>query len=290
MTALPIDIAGHKRPHALPNPGPAPIQQWIEIALLRVDPAYQRPIRSKGAQNVRRIAEAFCWQKFAPVVVAPIEGGFFAIVDGQHRATAAAVIGIERVPCHIIQADPAQQAAAFSAINGNVTPMFAGALWHARREAGDVPAVLLASVLEAAEVTICRYPLAAQYMKPGETLAVGALQSALARYGRDTLITALQCVTQTGDGNPGMLRAAIISALCKVLHNHPRFREAGARLLEVMDDLDFETVFDTESLNRRSAGVLSDRIADAILKHLVAAFGPAPAMAFPAPSHASGEP
>lgn len=62
-----------------------------------------------------------CRRQFAPIIGAPIEGGQWAIVDGQHRTTAAVLRGIEKVPCQVVQADRIQQAAAFAAVNGSVT-------------------------------------------------------------------------------------------------------------------------------------------------------------------------
>ena len=47
-----------------------------------VDVTYQREIGRRGAVNVNQIAENFDWSKFAPVIVAPVEGGHFAIVTG----------------------------------------------------------------------------------------------------------------------------------------------------------------------------------------------------------------
>jgi hypothetical protein len=88
---------------------------------LVVDTEYQREIGRKGATNVMQIAEHFDWSKFAPVVVAPVEGGRFAIVDGQHRTTAAMLREIKEVPCQVVQADRAKQAAAYAAVNGNIT-------------------------------------------------------------------------------------------------------------------------------------------------------------------------
>ena len=85
-------------------PEPAPILQWIETDRLVVDTEYQREIGRRGATNVIQIAEHFDWSKFAPVIVAPIEGGRFAIVDGQHRTTAAMLRDIKEVPCQVVQA------------------------------------------------------------------------------------------------------------------------------------------------------------------------------------------
>jgi hypothetical protein len=105
------------------EPGPAPQLQWIAIGDLVVDTRYQRDLGKTGGKNIVRIAREFEWAKFAPVVVAPIEGGQWAIVDGQHRTTAAALRGITKVPCQVIIADQRKQAAAFAAINANVTEM-----------------------------------------------------------------------------------------------------------------------------------------------------------------------
>ena len=117
--------------------GPAPVLQWLPIDQLGIDPAYQRDILRRGHDNIGRIARRFDWRKFGTVIVAPIAGGRYAIVDGQHRTTAAAVRGIESVPCQIIMADPGEQAAAFAAINGAVTGMTPLQLHAARVAAGD---------------------------------------------------------------------------------------------------------------------------------------------------------
>ena len=103
------------------SPGPAPFLEWIETSKLVVDVTYQREIGRRGAVNVNQIAENFDWSKFTPVIVAPVEGGLFAIVDGQHRTTAAILRGQEKVPCQVVQADRAKQAAAYAAVNGNIT-------------------------------------------------------------------------------------------------------------------------------------------------------------------------
>src|SRR5271155_3794699 len=108
----PISIEGFEKPKSV-FAGAAPMLQWLKITDLVVDPAYQRPIIGKGRQNVDRIAREFSWSCFAPVVVSPVEGGKFAIIDGQHRTTSAAMLGFESVPCQIVIAarDPADQPA-----------------------------------------------------------------------------------------------------------------------------------------------------------------------------------
>lgn len=199
---------------------------WIGIASLRVDHRYQRQIIGRTSEkNVLKIAIEFDWSKFAPVVVAELEDteGLFAIIDGQHRTTAAALRGIRDVPCLIHKADLAAQANAFAAINGVVTAMSTMQLHHARVAAGHPAAVELHDVCVAAGVRILRNPLSFRAMKPGYTVAAGTLAQQLARYGSKTLVAALSCITKTGGGNIGMVRAPVVEALCAVFDIEPEW-------------------------------------------------------------------
>jgi hypothetical protein len=126
--------------------GPAPFLDWIAVERLVVDTEYQREIGRKGATNVVQIAEHFDWSKFAPVIVAPVEGGKFAIVDGQHRTTAAMLRDIKEVPCQLVQADRAMQAAAYAAVNGNVTKKTPQQIYPARLAANEPTAFEIAAI------------------------------------------------------------------------------------------------------------------------------------------------
>jgi hypothetical protein len=225
-------------------PGPAPFLDWIAVERLVVDTVYQRTIGRRGATNVAQIAENFDWSKFAPVIVAPVEGGRFAIVDGQHRTTAAMLRCIKEVPCQVVQADRAKQAEAYAAVNGSVTKTTAQQLYHARLAANDANALAIEEVCAAAGVEIVRPNVVRATMKPGQTQAVTALYRCLKEFGRDTLITALQCITQTADGNAGFVKATIIESLCIVLHENPTWRDAGDALLRAMDKFKFADVWD----------------------------------------------
>ena len=163
----PISTEGFETPKSI-SAGAAPMLQWLKIADLVVDPAYQRPIIGKGRQNVDRIARAFSWSCFAPVVVSPVEGGKFAIIDGQHRTTSAAILGFESVPCQVVIAAREQQAAAFKAINGTVTPISQMALHAAALVASEPWAVQVAHVCECAQVELLRYPVPAEKQAPGK--------------------------------------------------------------------------------------------------------------------------
>lgn len=63
---------------------------FVPIDKLVIDDTYQRSIEKRGWANISRIANDFDWSKFSPLMVARLDDGRFAIVDGQHRAHAAA--------------------------------------------------------------------------------------------------------------------------------------------------------------------------------------------------------
>ena len=196
-----------------------------------------------------RIARAFSWSCFAPVVVSPVEGGRFAIIDGQHRTTSAAVLGFDSVPCQIVIAAQQEQAAAFKAINGSTTPISQMALHAAALVAGEAWAVRVAHVCTCAQVELLRYPVPSDKQAPGQTMAVGAIARCLRQYGEATLITALQCVTQTTNNQPGALSARTIKAICYVLHADHERRDDGLALLEAFDSIDLMSIQEASAVD-----------------------------------------
>lgn len=200
--------------------GSPPILRWLPVSSLRIDPKYQRDILDRGKANIAQISRNFDWSKFGTVIVAPA-GSFFAIIDGQHRTTAAHLCGIEHVPCQIIEATPEEQAAAFAAINGNTTTLTPMQIFHAKLAAGDTEAIAVNKACEAAGVRILKFPVPADKIGPAQTMAVGTLRMAHKRHGAAILAVALSCLSKTRAGNPGMFRQQIITALCAVLARKP---------------------------------------------------------------------
>lgn len=253
------------------DPGAAPMLAWIKLRDLVVDRSYQREILAAGRRNVDRIARAFSWSKFGTVIVAPIEGGKYAIVDGQHRSTAAFLAGIEQVPCQVVILDRAGQAAAFNAINGTITKVRRETIHRAALLAGDPTALAIDEVCRRAEVRILASPKPAEEMKAGETMAVVTIGKCLETYGQDLVVTALQCVTQSGEGNPGCLNSTVIKGLCLMLLRRGDWLNLGGVLLEAFDHVDFEDLHEKALSNRQglsSAGKLADLLEAAVLPRL----------------------
>lgn len=226
---------------------------WLPLSKLRVDPRYQRPILANGRKTIRRIIERFEWSRFSPLVVGTRPGGLFAIIDGQHRATAALTHGgIVNVPCLVIRGGPEAEAAAFAIINGEVTAITGTQIHRARVVAGDKDAVRLDKVCERGGARVLRFPPGPGYWKPGDTLAIGTLRTCMARYGEDALITALQCVTETDDGNPGLLGAALIQGLCDALAGNERWLDSGEALFKAIETVGVRGILRTANRLRET--------------------------------------
>lgn len=217
------------------DPGLVGKLEWIAPSRLRIDANYQRDIGNLGVKNIRRIARQFAWRKFSPLIVAERAGGVYAIIDGQHRAIAATLKGgIEKLPCLIIRCSEAEEADSFSTINAQITRVHSQALFRARLAAGNSLAVSAQKSATAAGVKILAYPLAVNKMAPGETLACGAIELACEHYGFKITTAALRGLAIGANGRPGLIRAALIRATCKVLFENPdwtvRENEVGAAL------------------------------------------------------------
>jgi hypothetical protein len=217
----PIQFPAPPKPAA---PGAPGYLLWIPISKLRIDSNYQRPVLNAGRANIKRMVEEFSWSLFAPLIVAPREGGTYAVIDGQHRAIAAITHGgITELPALSIVASPAIEARAFAVINGMVTRVSSLSIHRAMVAAGDDEACAADAACAEAGVKILAYPKTD--CRPGETLAVGTIKDCLKRFGRAVLVDSMRIVTQTGDGNPGMLREGIVLGGCDVLAAHPAWRK-----------------------------------------------------------------
>jgi hypothetical protein len=156
-------------------------------------------------------------------------------------------------------------------VNGNITKTTPQQLFHARLAAGDKNAQELKKVCEAGGVEILRRNLILAKMKVGQTQAVGALARCSRDYGGDVLITALQCITETADGNAGFVRATIVEALCEVLKG-TEWLDSGEALLRAMDDFSFPDAWGeiTDGRDQIFPATARQLVAEKVFKHLAA--------------------
>jgi hypothetical protein len=190
----PIEISKYLKTDSAP--GPAPMLQWLEIDLLVVDDSYQRELKAGNWKAIHRIATGFRWSRFSPVFVAPVEGGLYAIIDGQHRVHGAKMAGIESVPCQVVHMTRQEQAAAFAAVNGEVTKVTAWQVFKAALTAGEGWAVEAASAASEAGCELMTGNVSSWTKQPKQIYAVTGFRRVLAAYKRANVIAALGAIAK----------------------------------------------------------------------------------------------
>ncbi len=188
MNWRPVSVA-HLSPVALRDQ-PAPQIMWVAIAQLVIDERYQRPMAARNWQAVQQIAEAFDWARFSPLLVAPVEGGRYAVIDGQHRAHAAALCGIEAVPASVVLVPAAAQALAFVQVNTRAIKVSPHQVYRAALVAGEAWALASRDAVAAAGCQLMDHQnVLARNKKPGQVYALAVVRDLVAR-GQARAVTA----------------------------------------------------------------------------------------------------
>lgn len=193
-----IDVS-HLPPATLADQ-PSPMLQWVEIAQMVIDDQYQRPISNGGVRTIKAIAENFRWSCFTPLLLAPIEGGQFAIIDGQHRVHAAAMCGIKSVPAMVVPIAASEQAAAFIQVNSARTAMSNYNLFKAGLTAGEPWALAADKAVADAGCRLMTFNPSTKDRKHGEICSVGLIRDMIKRGHAAAVTVALTAVRAIDNG------------------------------------------------------------------------------------------
>ncbi|OWV87346.1 hypothetical protein ATY75_03280 [Rhizobium sp. N122] len=180
-----------------------PICERVNPAALYVDPAYQRQIGARGLRQIRKIVEAWDWNKFKPPICAYAEHDgvtVLKVLDGQHTAIAAASHPeIDFIPIMIVEASAtSQQAAAFVGQNTERLQVTALQLHQSALVAHDLDAMTIDMICQQAGVTILRHPGAGGATKPGQTVAINAIAALINKRGNVQSRAILEVLAQAG--------------------------------------------------------------------------------------------
>lgn len=209
------------------DPGPTPELAWLPVERLRVDHRYQRSIESDRSQRlIKRITAEFRWLSFQAILAtidreAP-DGPGWLILDGQHRTEAARRVGIKQVPAVVVTAaDVAEQAQAFVRTNLNRVTINQFAIHHARVASGDEGALDIDRVCRAAGLAVPKYPIQADRLEPGQTLALGTIAKIIAELGVPASIGLLKAIAGAWRQHPGYLRASLFKGVALIVAEEP---------------------------------------------------------------------
>lgn len=195
----PITLPDNAEPVAIADQ-PSPMLQWVEIAAIVVDDRYQRPINVKGWQTIAKIAASFSWACFTPVQLAPIEGGKFAVIDGQHRVHAALLCGLTSVPANVVPIAVTDQAKAFIQVNTARTGVSQFNLYKAGLQAGHMWALECLDAVDRSGCKLMSFHPSSKNKKPGEIYAVGLIKDMVAKGHSSAVTTALTAIRHIDDG------------------------------------------------------------------------------------------
>lgn len=231
------------RPTITAQPGPLPDLAWIPIDQLVLDDTYQRPLLRGNWTQITKIASAFSWQRFGACQVAPLSGGRYAVIDGQHRAHAAQLCGIREVPCMVVKMTLAEQAAAFSAINGTVTKISLFHVYRAALAAREAWALDADRAVRDAGCTLMTYYTSHALKKPGQVFSI-RLVADMVKSGEGSVVTTgLAAIRASGVSDmTDMYSGKILNPWFRALARNQRFLRLD--LAGFLDDVDLVEMVD----------------------------------------------
>ena len=256
MTLETLNLAGYKPAEIADQPQPMLI--WAELADLVIDRSYQRSITPAGRTAIQRIANSFDWRKYQPILVAPTDGGKLAVVDGQHRAHAAALCGIAKLPAMTVPMTPSQQAAGFAAINRDRIKMNPLSIYRAELAAGTEWAVGVKTAVEAAGCAMAIYTPSQKSKTQGTVYSVALIRKMIANGEADAVTAGLRAIraSEMGQDIQSYNGATLAVWLPAIAHNQ-RFLHLD--LSAVFEAVDIPDILDVARAKTRQDGIPARR-------------------------------
>lgn len=259
MTYRAIEVS--HLPQVVPVDQAAPMLSWIKIADLVIDDQYQRPLIAGNWLAIRKIAEAFRWGRFTPVLVSPIEEGRYAVIDGQHRCHAAALCGFAAVPCMVVHLAQAEQASSFAWVNGNVTRISQHQLYKAGLAAGEAWAERCQWAVEQAGCQLMTFHGSSKSKKARQIFCIGMVRSFVKRGHVDALRAGLAAISGYDvDGRVALYSEYILAPWCKAIAEVPGAADADlVALLHRFDPFKVLDIVAKKNAGRNSGGMATAR-------------------------------
>ena len=228
---------------------------WVALTDCVIDTRYQRSITIAGQRAIQRIANGWDWTKYQPILVAAAEHGKFAIVDGQHRATAATGAGLTSLPAMQVPMTLAQQAQAFTAVNRDRIAIDGCALFRAELAAGTDWAVQADQAARAAGCTVATAHPSSLHKKPRVIYAPNTLRKMIAAQEGAVITPGLAAISASAAGDDVYSYSGpVLSVWLPALAVDQR-RMRLAHLADLFGDIDFEGLYDESRARGKVTGI-----------------------------------
>lgn len=248
------EITPLPRPECADMTTEPPQLTWVSVSALRVDESYQRGLSKRSRHLIGKIAAEWSWHKVKALSVAPLPGGLFEVIDGQHTATAAATRGdIDQLPC-LVSSDCIGSARprAFVGINqGRLNMTSVQVFWAEVAARGEVALGILNAVGNGGG-EVLKAVQSGGYAA-GETVAVGALREVYLAEGGDRLLQIVRVAVAAG---LAPLSAKFVKALRIIMFSSEyRGELSHAQIAETIKRVGVDRLEDTADLGRIDTGL-----------------------------------
>ncbi len=177
------------------NFGKRPVLQWVEPTSLYVDESYQRDLTRRSIKLIKKTVENFKWNRMKPPIVT-MDSGKMHVIDGQHTAIAAAILGIHEIPVFLVEADlAADRAMAFVGHNTDRIVVSSIGIYKAKLAAGDEAVVDIEAVCRRAGIRIAVFTQNTS-VQIGDTMAIASISKLVARRGVMRARQVLECLVK----------------------------------------------------------------------------------------------
>lgn len=266
MTTDRIDLTGFKRADLRDQPQPMLI--WAQIDQLVIDRRYQRGLTGKGRSAIQKMADGWDWRKFQPILVAPTDAGKLAVVDGQHRAHAAALCGLEAIPAMTVAMTLQEQASGFAAVNRDRVGVSLNQVYRAELASGAEWALAARDAVEAAGCKLAGYNASSLTRKPGIIYGVGLIRRMVTNGEAAAVTAGLQAVRESDQRNDvESYTGAVLTPWLAALARNQRFLKLD--LSSHFDAFDIPSMMDAARIKARQTGggartFVTDEIAETL--------------------------
>ncbi|MGR3495394.1 ParB/Srx family N-terminal domain-containing protein [Citreimonas sp.] len=251
MSTEPLDLTGFKRAKLADQPQPQMI--WARLEELVIDHRYQRNLTLKGRGAIQRIANGWDWRKYQPILVAPAEMGKLAIVYGQHRAHAAALVGLEAIPAMTVAMTLQEQAAGFAAVNRDRVSISQAQIYRAELAAGTEWAVAAREAVEAGGCRLTTSNPSAATKKPRVVYGIGLIRRMVNNGEAEAIAAGLRAITESDQRDEiDVYGGAVLSPWLSALAQNQRFLRLD--LAMCFDTLDIRSMLDKSRVRARQTG------------------------------------
>jgi hypothetical protein len=204
--------------------GTPPTLEWVPVAAIGIDTAYQRTIDNEASQRfIRAIARDWDWSMCLPLKLSRRDDGSVWAVDGQHRQAAAQLRGdIPHLPCVIGRYDSnADEAAAFVALNRQRRALSAVDLFVASLAAGNAEAIEVLATIKAAGLRLAPHSNFTAWT-PGQIYCIPGVQRAYRQRGPLPTSKALVTLAHAFDGQVLRYAGLLLDGLYEVFTGRGR--------------------------------------------------------------------